>query len=104
MEAEIKALHDNATWALVPCKPEDNVITTKWIFQVKKNKDGLVECLKAPLVANGMCQVHGHDYLDTFSPVVQPLLVRLILTLALTNGWVIHQIDVSNAFLHGKLE
>lgn len=76
MEAEIKALHHN-----------NNVISAKWIFKMKQNKDGSIEHFKACLVANGMHQVHGHDYLDTFSPVVQPLYMRLILTLAITNGW-----------------
>lgn len=71
---------------------------------MKPKQDGLIERFKARLVANGMQQVHGHDYLDTFSPVVQPLSMRLVLTLAITNGWSTHQIDVSNAFLHYKLE
>lgn len=35
MEVEIKALHDNSGWKLVPCTLEDNVISTKWVFRVK---------------------------------------------------------------------
>lgn len=104
MEADIKALNDNATWKLVPRRTEDNIITTKWVFRVKQKQDGSVEQFKARLVANGMRQVYGHDYLDTFSPVVQPLSMRLLLTLVVTRNWVIHQIDISNAFLHGMLE
>lgn len=104
MEVEIKALHDNGTWSLVSRQSDDNVIATKWVFKAKQNKDGSIERLKARLIANGMHQIQGQDYWDTFSPVVHPLPIRLILTLAITNDWVIDQIDVSNVFLHGNLQ
>lgn len=94
----------NGMWTLVPRNQEDNVISTKWIFKVKPKEDGTIERFKARLVANGMKQLHSVDYLDTFSRVVQSLLIRLVLGLAVTNNCFIHQIDVSNAFLHGKLD
>jgi histone deacetylase 1/2 len=54
-------------------------------------------------VARGFTQQHGIDYGDTFSPVVKPATVRLVLSLAISRGWCLHQVDVSNAFLHGFL-
>lgn len=48
--------------------------------------------------------MHGSDYLDTFSHVVRPLSVRLVLLLAVTRGWTLHQLDISNAFLHDSLK
>lgn len=104
MEAEILALQKNETWKLIPRRVEDNVIATKWIFKVKLKQDGSIECYKARPVANEMRQVHGLDYLNSFSLVVQPLSMQLVLTLAITNNWPIHQIDVSNAFLHRRLD
>lgn len=59
---------------------------------------------KARLVANGTRQIHDLDYFDTFSSVVQLLLIRLVLLLAITHGWKLHEIDISNVFLHGNLE
>lgn len=44
------------------------------------------------------------DFDETFSPVVKPATVRLILSLAAQQQWSLHQLDVSNAFLHGLLE
>lgn len=72
---------------------------------MKYNDDRSIERLNAHhLVANGKRQIQGCDYEDTFSPVVHPLSIRLILTLAVSKDWRIHQIDVSNVFLHGHLE
>lgn len=90
MECEIKALNDNETWTLVPQRSDDNVITTKWEFKVKVKDDGSIDRYNVHLVANGMKQVHGVDYLDTFSLVVQPLSIRLVLEIAVTNEWWIH--------------
>ncbi|RVX23684.1 Retrovirus-related Pol polyprotein from transposon RE1 [Vitis vinifera] len=69
------------------------------IHTLKKNDTWVL----ARLVAQGFSQVHGLDFGDTFSPVVHPAIVRIILSLAVTSGWRLHQLDVKNAFLHGFL-
>ncbi|GKB15834.1 ribonuclease H-like domain-containing protein [Tanacetum coccineum] len=56
---------------------------------------------KACLVANGRSQQHGIDCDETFSQVVKPATSRIVLSLAVTRDWPIHQLDVKNAFLHG---
>ena len=43
------------------------------------------------------------DFDETFSLVVKPDTIRTVLSLALSRGWTIHQLDVKNAFLHGTL-
>ena len=59
---------------------------------------------KAHLVAKGFEQRYGLDYDDTFSPVLKPVTVRLVLSIAVSRGWCLRQLDVQNAFIHGILQ
>jgi hypothetical protein len=59
---------------------------------------------KAHLVAKCFKQKFGIDYGDTFSPVVKPATIRLVLSLAASQGWVLRKLDVQNMFLHGVLK
>jgi histone deacetylase 1/2 len=104
MEQEIQALKNNNTWRLVTPPAGVNIIDSKWVFKVKKHADGSIERYKERLVAKGFKQRYGLDYEDTFSPVVKPTTIRLLLSLAVTRGWSLRQLDVQNAFLHGVLE
>lgn len=103
MVDEFSALCQTNTWILVPRPPGVNVVGSKWVFKTKYRPDGSVDKHKARLVARGFTQQHGIDYGDTFSPVVKPATVRVVLSLAVSRGLTLRQIDVSNAFLHGFL-
>ncbi|XP_041025424.1 uncharacterized protein LOC121265828 [Juglans microcarpa x Juglans regia] len=46
----------------------------------------------------------GVNYTKTFSPVIKPSTIRIVLTLALFHRWDIRQLDVKNAFLHDDLQ
>ncbi|KAK2354410.1 putative mitochondrial protein [Trifolium repens] len=104
MQAEFDALQANQTWSLVPLPPNRQAIGCKWVFRVKENPDGSVSRYKARLVAKGFHQRQGFDFTETFSPVVKPVTIRIILTIAVTHKWSIQQLDVNNAFLNGILE
>jgi hypothetical protein len=60
--------------------------------------DGSLDRYKARWVLRGFTQWPGIDYDETFSPVVKPATVRVVLSLALSQNWLIHQLDVKNAF------
>jgi hypothetical protein len=100
---EYKALLSNSTWDLVPWPPGANVVTGKWIFKHKLKADGSLDRYKARWVLRGFTQRPGVDYDETFNPIVKSATVRTVLTLAVSRGWPVHQLDVKNAFLHGTL-
>nr|GEZ09004.1 ribonuclease H-like domain-containing protein [Tanacetum cinerariifolium] len=74
-----------------------------WLFRHKYLADGTLSRYKARLVANGSTQLEGIDVNETFSPVVKPRTIRMVLSLATSRHWPVHQLDVKNAFLHGDL-
>jgi hypothetical protein len=71
---------------------------------LKHNSDGTIARYKARLVAKGFHQQQGVDYAETFSPMIKPPIVRLILSLAVSHNWPLRQLDVKNVFLHGTLK
>ena len=103
MHEEFKALQANQTWDLVIPTAPVKIVGNKWIFRIKYNSDGSISRYKARLIAKGFHQTYGIDYSETFSPVVKASTVRVILSLAVTNYWIIRQVDVNNAFLNGIL-
>jgi hypothetical protein len=103
MEQEYSALIGNHPWDLLPHPPHCNVVTGKWVFKHKFKADGSLERYKARWVLRGFTQRPGIDFSETFSPVVKPATVRTVLSLALSHSWLIHQLDVNNAFLQGTL-
>jgi hypothetical protein len=55
-------------------------------------------------VAKDFKQRYGIDYEDTFSPVVKSATIQLVLSLAVSKGWNLIQLDVQNVFLYGVME
>lgn len=74
------------------------------MFRTKRKADGSVERYKARLVARGFNQVVGEDFFVTFNLIVKPTSVHLLLSMALSRGWTLRQLDVHNVFLNGNLE
>ena len=102
-QSEYESLMENQTWTLV--LPEGRTpISCKWIFRVKRDVDGNISKWKGRLVARGFTQERGIDYQETFSPVVRFTNVRLLLIYGLQNQMLIHQMDVTTAFLNGLLD
>jgi hypothetical protein len=104
MKDELTALHQQHTWDLVPRHSSMNIVGSRWVFKTKLKSDGSIEWFKARLVAEGYSQLEGIDFTETFSPVIKPTTIRLVLSLAIIHGWPIRQLDVKIAFLHRHLK
>ena len=103
MNDEFNALIENNAWDLVSRPLNANVIRSLRIFRVKTKSDGSFERYKASLVGDGKSQREGINCDETFSPVVKPASIRIVLSIALSKSWSIHQLDVKNTSLHGHL-
>ena len=73
------------------------------MFKIKRNPDGSIQRHKARLVAKGFQQRPGIDFQETFSHVIKPSTVKVVLSVAVSRHWDVRQIDVNNAFLNGIL-
>lgn len=102
MEAEMGSIASNNVWTLA--EPADRQpISCKWVFKKKIGPDGFVCSYKARLVAQGFSQKIGLDYDETFSPAVRFESICTILSLAAQHNLNMPHMDVSSAFLNGKL-
>lgn len=80
-----------------------NIVGNKWVYKIKWHANGSISRYKAQLAAKGFHQQLGIDFFDTFSHLVKPTTICLVLTIALTYSWEIRQLDVESAFLHVDL-
>ena len=93
---------ENQTWSLVKLPKDSNVAGCKWVFRVKYDGNGEVNCFKGRLVAQGFSQSHGVDYEEIYSLVAQ--LSSIHNFFAAEKKLQIHQMDVVSAFLNGVLQ
>ncbi|KAG8488029.1 hypothetical protein CXB51_018766 [Gossypium anomalum] len=89
--AEYEALISNHTWDLVPLPAGCLAVGCKWIFEINRNADGSIAKYKGRLVVKGYLQEAGVNFYETFSLVVKPTTVRVMLALAVSRGWSLRQ-------------
>jgi hypothetical protein len=104
MNEQYHSLMENDTWDLVPLLKGRKLVICKWVYRTKYASDGSVERHKAWLVSKGFSQVEGIDYNETFSHVAKMNSIHLVLALATSHKWEVHQMDVKSSFLHGDLQ
>ncbi|GKD93309.1 retrovirus-related pol polyprotein from transposon TNT 1-94, partial [Tanacetum coccineum] len=71
IKEEYDALMKNGTWSLVPRASTTNVVDGKWVYMLKRDKNGAIIRYKAKFVAKRCRQQPGIDFHKTFSPVVK---------------------------------
>ena len=103
MQDELDEFERHNVWTLVPHPQGKTIIGTRWVYENKKDEDGIVTRNKARLVAQGFTQLEGLDYDETFSPVARLEAIRLFLAYASFINFKVYQMDVKTAFLHGEL-
>jgi hypothetical protein len=103
MDREMATLDVIATWELVALLKDKKVIRCKWVYKIKHNVNGYVSIYKARLVAKNYAQTYGINYEKTYNPIAKMMTIRVIIIMATTKIWFLHQMDLKNAFLHGDM-
>eukprot|EP00253_Pinus_taeda_P009075 PITA_09075 len=69
MNEEYESIMKNDVWDVV-LKPQDKtIVTSKWLYKIKRGVDGSAEKYKARFVARGFSQKEGVDYDEIFALV-----------------------------------
>jgi hypothetical protein len=82
MVEEYDSIIKNSSWEIIPRLVDKSVVSSRWIYKVKKDVDGSVEKYKEKFVAWGFSQIEGIDYEETFAPVTQYSFIRSIFSLS----------------------
>ena len=104
IHSELAQHQEKGTWELVDLPKGTVPLKNKWVFVLKRDKEGVVVKFKARLVVNGCGQCLGFDYLETHSPIVWMELIRAILAIATARHLQIQQMDIKGAYLNGTLK
>jgi hypothetical protein len=104
MKEEIDGFWANQSWDLVQIDPSWNLIKSKWVYKLKKDKDGNIDRYRARLVAKGFMQRPGQDFGEVFAPVIRYSTLRIILALCAHYGLYKRHMDAPKAFTQAKLD
>ena len=76
----------------------------KWVFIRKHNDKNEIARYKARLVAQGFSQRPEIDYDETYSPVMDIITFRYLISLSVSEGLDMHLLNVVTTYLYGMLE
>ncbi|GJS71019.1 retrovirus-related pol polyprotein from transposon TNT 1-94 [Tanacetum coccineum] len=91
-------------WVLVPAPDNIKPLTLKWLFRNKHDEENMVIRNKTHLVVKGYRQEEGIDFEESFAPVARMEAIRIFLAYATHKSFIVFQMDVKTAFLHGSLK
>ena len=96
-------MRSNHTWSLILFHPSMNVISSRWVYRIKRRVDGSIEHYKKRLFAKGFTHRECIDYSETFNLVIKQATVQLVFSIVVSCNWKIYQLDIHNAFLNDVL-
>lgn len=83
-EKEISALEDNNTWVMNSLPLRKKTLGCKWVYKIKYDFDGSVECLKARKFLAIDHQVEEINYNETLALVAKMVTVHTFLAVVAT--------------------
>nr|GEX88208.1 retrovirus-related Pol polyprotein from transposon TNT 1-94 [Tanacetum cinerariifolium] len=104
MQEELHQFIRLDVWELVPSPDGIKPLTLKWLFKNKHDEENTVIHNKTHPVVRGYRQEEAIDLEESFAPVARMEAIRIFLAYATHKGFIVYQMDVKTAFLHGSLK
>jgi Reverse transcriptase (RNA-dependent DNA polymerase) len=99
IDKEVSAMEDAGTWTMAPHQPGMNILRSRLVLKANRDTAGAIIKYKPFLVAGGDAQTHGLDFDQSYAPVANFTVVRVILSIAARENRAVHSLDVSNEFV-----
>nr|GFD16716.1 retrovirus-related Pol polyprotein from transposon TNT 1-94 [Tanacetum cinerariifolium] len=104
MQEELLQFKRMDVWALVSAPDNISPLTLKWIFKNKHDEEQTVIRNKSRLVVRGYRQEEGLDFEESFASIARMEAIRIFLAYVVHKSFIVFQMDVKTAFLHGSLK
>ncbi|KAM2222834.1 hypothetical protein ACFXTI_016937 [Malus domestica] len=105
IQVELNSLERrNVFGPVVQTPPGVNTMGYKWVFTRKRNEKNEIARYKARLVAQGFSQRPRIDYEETYSPVMDAITFRYLISLTVSEKLDMRLMDVITAYLYGELD
>ena len=105
MQAELDSLNKrNVFGSIIPMPKTVKPVGYKWVFVRKRNEKNEIIRYKARLVAQGFSQRPRIDYDETYSPVMDAITFRYLISLVVSKKLEMRLMDVVTAYLYGSLD
>uniref|UniRef100_A0A2N9HZ23 Reverse transcriptase Ty1/copia-type domain-containing protein n=1 Tax=Fagus sylvatica TaxID=28930 RepID=A0A2N9HZ23_FAGSY len=105
IQAELNSLLKREVFGPIVQTPEGVMpVGYKWVFVRKRNEKNEIIRYKARLVAQGFSQRPSIDYEETYSPVMDAITFRFLISLVVTENLDMRLMDVVTAYLYGSLD
>ena len=91
------------TFDLTQRPKHKSVIDGRWVYALKEDSSSGKK-YKARFVARGFTQKENIDYGETFSPTARLTSVRMLMDVAVHENLILHQMDVTTAYLHADID
>ena len=101
---ELNQHQEKGTWKLVDLPAGITLLKNKWVFVLKKDKEGCIMKYKAWLVVKGFGQCFEQDYLEMHFPIVHIESIHTIIAIATAKHLLMQQMDVKGIYLNGTLK
>ena len=90
--------------SIVPTPPRLKPVGYKWVFMRKRNEKNEIVQYKARLIAQGFSQRLGNDYEETYSPVMDVITLRYLISLVVSEKLNMQLMDLVTAYLYEDLD